>query len=90
MAESETRKQLAAGNEEQGVFFRASFDPFNMIMQRLGKLDDKVERLHEKIDTRSDELRQEIANATHLVCQAHGPLSSVRFVVQVVDLFADV
>ncbi|MBC7347987.1 MAG: hypothetical protein H5U00_11160, partial [Clostridia bacterium] len=56
----ETRKQLAAGSEEQGFTFRTSFDPFNMIMQQLGKLDDKLGKLDEKIDTKIDKLYAKI------------------------------
>ncbi|TDA65763.1 MAG: hypothetical protein D9V47_12390 [Clostridia bacterium] len=60
VVEDETRKQLAAGSEEQGFTFRTSFDPFNMIMQQLGKLDDKLGKLDEKIDTKIDKLDAKI------------------------------
>lgn len=60
VVEDETRKQLAAGSEEQGFTFRTSFDPFNMIMQQLGKLDDKLGKLNEKIDTKIDKLDAKI------------------------------
>ncbi|MBC7347940.1 MAG: hypothetical protein H5U00_10915 [Clostridia bacterium] len=60
VVEDETKKQLAAGSEEQGFIFRTSFDPFNMIMQQLGKLDDKLGKLEEKLDTKIDGLRQEM------------------------------
>lgn len=48
--EDETRKQIAAGSDEQGIPFRASFDPFNMIMQQLNKLDSRLDRLDDRID----------------------------------------
>jgi archaellum component FlaC len=60
LVEEETRRQLAVGSEEQGFTFRTSFDPFNMIMQQLGKLDDKLGKLDEKIDTKIDGLRREM------------------------------
>ncbi|KKM12812.1 hypothetical protein SY88_01690 [Clostridiales bacterium PH28_bin88] len=60
VVEEETRKQLAAGSEEQGFTFRTSFDPFNMIMQQLVKLDDKLGKLDEKLDTKIDGLRREM------------------------------
>jgi predicted RNase H-like nuclease (RuvC/YqgF family) len=60
VVEDESRKQMAAGSEEQGFTFRTSFDPFNMIMQQLGKLDDKLEKLNEKIDTKIDKLDAKI------------------------------
>lgn len=60
MVEDETRKQLAASSEEQGFTFRTSFDPFNMIMQQLGRLDDKLGKLDEKIDTKIDKLDAKI------------------------------
>ncbi|MGB9660995.1 MAG: hypothetical protein ACPL5F_03130 [Moorellaceae bacterium] len=60
VVEDETRKQLAAGSEEQGFSFRTSFDPFNMIMQQLGRLEDKLGKLDEKIDTKIDKLDAKI------------------------------
>ncbi|TDA70680.1 MAG: hypothetical protein D9V47_00285 [Clostridia bacterium] len=60
VVEDETRKQLAAGGEDQGISFRTSFDPFNMIMQQLGRLDDKLGKLDEKLDTKIDGLRREM------------------------------
>lgn len=60
VVEDETRKQLAAGSEEQGFSFRTSFDPFNMIMQQLGRLDDKLGKLEEKIDTKIEKLDAKI------------------------------
>jgi predicted nucleic acid-binding Zn-ribbon protein len=56
MVEDETKKQVAAGSEEQGFTFRTSFDPFNLIMQQLARLDDKLGRLDEKLDARIDKL----------------------------------
>ncbi|MCL4439226.1 MAG: hypothetical protein M1609_01120, partial [Firmicutes bacterium] len=51
VVEDETKKQLAAGSEDQGIIpFRASFDPFNMIMQQLGRLD--LARLCQDIERR--------------------------------------
>gem|GEM_PF-2008227 len=80
MLEDETRKQLAADSEEQGFTFRTSFDPFNMIMQQLGKLDTKIDDLRketdakiEKQDTRFDRLDakidglQELHNTTRWI-----------------------
>ncbi|AEG13868.1 hypothetical protein Desku_0227 [Desulfofundulus kuznetsovii DSM 6115] len=81
VVEDETRKQLAAGSEEQGFTFRTSFDPFNMIMQQLSKLDTKIDDLRketdakiEKQDTRFDRLdakidglHQELHNTTRWI-----------------------
>ncbi|MGB9885596.1 MAG: coiled-coil domain-containing protein [Moorellales bacterium] len=60
MVEDETKKQVAAGSEEQGFTFRTSFDPFNLIMQQLARLDDKLGRLDEKLDARIDKLNARI------------------------------
>ena len=60
LAEEETRKQIAAGSEEQSFTFRTSFDPFNMIMQQLGKLEDKLGKLDEKLDSKLEGLRREL------------------------------
>jgi flagellar capping protein FliD len=54
--EDETRKQLAAGSDEQGFTFHASFDPFNMIMQQLGKLDIKIDDLRKETDAKIEKL----------------------------------
>lgn len=58
--QDETRKQLAAGSEDQGIAIRTFFDPFNVIIQQLGRLDDKLGKLDEKIDTKMDALHQEL------------------------------
>lgn len=60
MVENETKKQMAAGSEEQGIPFRTSFDPFNMIMQQLGRLEDKLGKIDEKLDNKIDGLRREM------------------------------
>lgn len=60
VVEDETRKQLAAGGEEQGFAFRTSFDPFNMIMQQLGKLDTKVDDLRKETDAKIGKLETKL------------------------------
>ena len=56
VAEDEIRKQVAAGSEDQGITpFRASFDPFNMIMQQLGRLDTKIDQQFMTLNTKIDQ-----------------------------------
>lgn len=67
VVEDETKKQIAAGGDDQGIPFRTSFDPFNMIIQQLNKLDTKFDDLRrevdariDKLDTKIDDLRREV------------------------------
>jgi len=60
LAEEETRKQIAAGSEEQSFTFRTSFDPFNMIMQQLSRLDTKVDDLRRETDAKASKLETKL------------------------------
>jgi len=64
--EEELKKQVAAA-EETGTQWRPFFDPFNMLVQQLNRLDTRMDRLenkldglHQEIDTRLNELRREV------------------------------
>lgn len=67
VVEEETRRQIAAGGDDQGIPFRTSFDPFNMIMHQLSRLDEKIDARIDKLDVKMEGLHQELHNTTRWI-----------------------